>query len=232
MTKRIGMLLLAGAAVMAAKEHEAVLRVNEASRAFTEIMGAKDKGIPQNILEKAKCVVIVPGVKRAGFIIGGEYGKGEMSCRTSTAGFTGPSTIRVEGGSIGAQIGGGETDLILVVMNDEGARKLMKSEFKIGGDAAVMAGPVGRAAEADTDAFMRAEMLAYSRARGAFAGITLKGTTLRSDDDDNAKIYGSKVSHEDILTGKVPTPANSRSFVATLNRYFRANPATNKPMSK
>lgn len=231
MIKRIGILLVAGAALMCAKEHEATLRIDEARRAFDEIMGAKDKGIPQNILEKAKCVVIVPGVKRAGFIIGGEYGKGEMSCRTAT-GFTGPSTIRVEGGSVGAQIGGGETDLILVVMNDIGAKKLMQSEFKIGGDAAAMAGPVGRAAEADTDAFMRAEMLSYSRARGAFAGITLKGTTLRVDNDDNEKIYGKKVSHEDILMGRVPVPASAKAFDATLNRYFRANPATNRPMSK
>lgn len=231
MKKSIGVLLVAGAALMFAKEHEAVLRIDEAARAFDEIMAAKDKGIPANILEHAKCVVIVPGVKRAGFIIGGEFGKGEMACRTGN-GFTGPSTVRVEGGSVGAQIGAGETDLILVVMNDAGARKLMHDEFKIGGDAAAMAGPIGRAAEADTDAMMRAEILSYSRARGAFAGITLKGTTLRVDAKDNEEIYGKPVHHEDILMGRVPPPAVARKFDATLNRYFRANPADGKPLTR
>jgi lipid-binding SYLF domain-containing protein len=183
-------------------------------------MGTPEKGIPRDLLSKAHCVVIVPDAKRAGFIVGGQYGVGVASCRQpSGSGWTGPSTIKIEGGSFGLQIGGGETDLVMLVMNETGANKLMKSEFTLGGEAAAMAGPVGRTATAETDAYLRAEILSYSRSRGLFAGVALKGSTLRSEDDSNEKIYGKKVKHEDILHGRVPAPATAQSLLSTLNKY-------------
>lgn len=208
-------------------------RLQEAAKTFDQIMNAPDKGIPQDLLERAKCLVIVPGLKKAGFIVGGQYGRGYMVCRTNNArGFTGPSAIKMEGGSIGAQIGAGETDVVLVVMNEEGARKLMQSEFTIGGEADAMAGPVGRSSSAQTDALMHAQMLSYSRSRGLFAGIALKGTTLRTDGDENDKIYGRHVPHEEILTGKVAPPAMANGLYKSLNRYFRGMPnKTTEPAS-
>lgn len=229
MIGRFSIALLGAAALVAAPKNEPVERISEAAKVFQEIQGAADKGVPQDILDKAKCIAIVPGLKKAGFVVGGEYGKGELVCRTSR-GLSGPSTIRVEGGSFGLQIGGGETDLILVVMNDEGVHSLMKSDFKIGGAADAMAGPVGRSAEADTDALMRAKMLSYSRSRGAFAGLTLKGTTLRQDKDDNRAIYGKDVEQEDIIMGKVSPPAAAQPLLSTLRKYFRANPPDAKPL--
>jgi lipid-binding SYLF domain-containing protein len=195
---------------------EAVKRIDESAKVLDEIMSAPDKGIPRDLFDKATCVGIVPGVKRAGFIVGAKYGKGILTCRDSKYGWTGPSTVRIEGGNIGLQIGGGETDVVLMVMNDRGKERLLKSQFTIGGDASAMAGPVGRSAEAKTDAYMSAEILSYSRSRGAFAGVTLDGATLRSDDDDNAKIYGKRVNHEDILNGKVPPPASAKPLYAAL----------------
>jgi lipid-binding SYLF domain-containing protein len=135
------------------------------------------------------------------------------------SGWTGPSTVRIEGGSFGLQIGGGETDIVMMVMNESGANKLMKSEFTLGGEGAVMAGPVGRAASAETDAYLRAEILSYSRSRGLFAGIALKGSTLRSDDSDNKKIYGKDIKHEDILHARVPAPSVAQPLIAILNKY-------------
>jgi len=219
----IGLLMICSA--MAFAKDEPAARITEAAKVFDEIMGAPDKGIPSDLIKRAKCIVIVPGMKKAGFIIGGQYGKGVMTCRNSAqrTGWTGPSTIRIEGGSIGAQIGGGETDVVLVVLNDKGAQRLMKSEFTVGADAGVMAGPVGREGSASTDALMTAEILSYSRSRGAFAGATLNGSTLRSDDKDNEAIYGKAVSHEDILMGRVPTPASARVLYSSLNRYSDAN---------
>lgn len=219
----IGLLMICSA--MAFAKDEPAARITEAAKVFDEIMGAPDKGIPSDLIKRAKCIVIVPGMKKAGFIIGGQYGKGVMTCRNSAqrTGWTGPSTIRIEGGSIGAQIGGGETDVVLVVLNDKGAQRLMKSEFTVGADAGVMAGPVGREGSASTDALMTAEILSYSRSRGAFAGATLNGSTMRSDDKDNEAIYGKAVSHEDILMGRVPTPASARVLYSSLNRYSDAN---------
>jgi lipid-binding SYLF domain-containing protein len=215
----IGLLMICSA--MAFAKDEPTARIAEAAKVFEEIMGAPDKGIPVDLISRAKCLVIVPGMKKAGFIVGGQYGKGVMTCRDpkSKTGWTGPSTVRIEGGSIGAQIGGGETDVVLVVLNDKGAERLMKSEFTIGADAGVMAGPVGREAAAKTDALMTAEILSYSRSRGAFAGVTLTGATLRADDKDNEAIYGKPVSHEDILMGRVPPPPSARVLYAALNKY-------------
>jgi len=202
--------------MFAADENAAVERIDEAARVFHEINAAADKGIPQDLIERAKCVAILPGVKKGGFVVGAQYGKGVMTCRTGNR-WSGPSTVRLEGGSVGAQIGAGESDVVLVVLNDRGARKLMESKFTIGGDAAVMAGPVGRDASAKTDALMSAEILSYARSRGAFARVTLNGSTLRPDNDDNTKIYGKAVDHKDVLTGKVARPASASALYSALH---------------
>jgi len=195
-------------------------RITDAREVFEEIMASRDKDIPNDLLQKAHCLVIVPSVKKAAFIVGGQYGRGVAMCRQPGApGWTGPSTVKVEGGSFGLQIGGGETDVVMLVMNQKGAEKLMKSEFTLGGEGSVMAGPVGRTATAETDAYLRAEILSYSRSRGLFAGIALKGSTLRSDDSDNKKIYGREVRHEDILNGKVATPEAAKPLIAAVNKY-------------
>jgi lipid-binding SYLF domain-containing protein len=195
-------------------------RVRESATVLSEIMNAGDKAIPRELLEKAQCVGIVPNLKRAGFIVGAKYGKGVLTCRAANhVGWTAPSTIRIEGGSIGLQIGGGETDVVLIVMNQSGMNRLTKDKFTVGGDASVMAGPVGRSAQAETDAAMKAEILSYSRSHGIFGGISLEGATLRPDNDDNAKIYGGPVSQESILHGNVkPTPV-ARELFKELDRW-------------
>jgi lipid-binding SYLF domain-containing protein len=213
-------LILSLSATVAFAADDAAERITDAKAVFEEIMASADKGIPRDLLAKAHCVVIVPSVKRGGFIVGAQYGKGVATCRQpGGAGWTGVSTVRMEGGSFGLQIGGGETDIVMMVMNETGANKLMKSEFTLGGEGAVMAGPVGRAATAETDAYMRAEILSYSRSRGLFAGIALKGSTLRSDDKDNAELYGTSVRHEDILRGRVAATATASPLLGALSRY-------------
>jgi SH3 domain-containing YSC84-like protein 1 len=195
-------------------------RIRESALVLSEIMGAGDKGIPHDLLQKAQCVGIVPNLKRAGFVIGGQYGKGVVTCRVPEhEGWSGVSTVRVEGGSIGLQIGAGETDLVFVVMNESGMNRLMKDKFTVGGDASVMAGTIGRSAEANTDAFMKAEILAYSRSRGVFGGVTLAGATLRPDNDDNAKIYGRPVTQEDILHGHAKPTREMTGLYEELNRW-------------
>jgi len=226
-------LMLAFAGLAYAEDNDAVERIGEAKTVFTEIMASPDKGIPRDLLEKAHCLVIVPSVKRAGFIVGGQYGVGVATCRQQQGpGWTGPSTVKVEGGSFGLQIGGGETDIVMMVMNESGANKLMKSEFTLGGEGAVMAGPVGRSASAETDAYMRAEILSYSRSRGLFAGVALKGSTLRSDDSDNAKLYGKEVKHEEILRGRVPSPAIAKPLLDTLSTYSSGEKGKSAEKSK
>ena len=205
------------------KDGDEVKRLGEAKTVFQEIMASPDKGIPRDLLEKAHCAIIVPSAKRAGFIVGGQYGVGVATCRAPAAagGWSGPSTVKIEGGSFGLQIGGGETDIVMLVMNESGAKKLMKSEFTLGGEGAVMAGPIGRSVTAETDAYFRAEILSWSRSRGVFAGVALKGSTLRSDDPDNKDLYGKDVKHEDILTGKVPATAAAKPLLDTLNQYSK-----------
>lgn len=206
------------AADSAVAEHNK--RILESAHVLDEIMGAGDKGIPQDLLEKAQCVAVVPNLKRAGFIVGGKYGKGVLTCRTENGpDWSAPSTIRVEGGSIGLQIGAGETDVVLVVMNRAGMEKLSKDKFTVGGDASVMAGPVGRSAQAQTDALLKAEILAYSRSHGVFAGISLDGATLRPDNDDNAKIYGRPVTQEELIHGHEHATADAKPLFDELNRW-------------
>lgn len=213
--KRLVCLLMCSAG-MGFAAHGPVERIQEAATVFHEVNAAPDKGIPRDLIERAKCVAIIPGLKKGGFVVGAEYGKGVMTCRVAN-GWSGPSTVRLEGGSFGAQIGGGESDIVLVVLNDKGARKLMDSKFTLGGEGAVMAGPVGRDASANTDALMTAEILSYARSRGIFAGVALKGATLRPDNDDNAKIYGKAVDHKDILMGNVAKPASATPLYNALN---------------
>lgn len=193
-------------------------RIREAGVTLHEIMNAGDRGIPEDLIKRAQCVAVVPDLKRAGFILGGKYGKGVLTCRTAN-GWSAPSTIRVEGGSIGLQIGAGETDLVLLVMNRGGEDKILRDKFTIGADASVMAGPVGRSANAATDAVMKAEILAYSRSRGVFGGISLEGATLRPDNDDNAKIYGRSVTAREIVHGNVTAPAAASGLYEELNRF-------------
>jgi SH3 domain-containing YSC84-like protein 1 len=194
-------------------------RIHAAATVMDEIMGAPDKGIPSDLLEKAQCIGIVPGLKRAGFIVGGQYGKGVLTCRLDSGKWSPVSTVRIEGGSIGFQIGAGETDLVFIVMNKSGMEKLMKDKFTVGADASAMAGPVGRTAQAQTDALMRAEMLSYSRSRGVFGGVSLQGATLRPDNDDNAKIYGESVTQEQILHGHVKRPVAADELYTSLNKW-------------
>lgn len=206
--------------LFAAKDDNAK-RIRESANVFNEIMSAPDKGIPEDILHKAQCIGIVPGLKRAGFIVGAKYGKGELVCRTGD-GWSAPSIIRIEGGSIGFQIGAGETDLVFIVMNRSGEDKLMKDKFTFGGDASAMAGPVGRTAEAQTDAMMHAEILSYSRARGVFAGISLDGSTMRPDNEDNQELYGRPIHQREILSGTVKAPPAADPLYTALNQYGTA----------
>jgi lipid-binding SYLF domain-containing protein len=213
---------------VAAKFDEHTKRIEASATVLSEIMAAGDHSIPRDLLEKAECVGIVPSLKRAGFIVGGKYGKGVLTCRVDGGnGWSAVSTIRIEGGSIGLQIGAGETDVIFIVMNDSGMKNLMRDKFTIGGDASAMAGPVGRSVEAQTDLMMRAEILSYSRAHGVFAGVSLDGATLRPDNDDNRKVYNSSATQEEILTGKVERPVSAEKLYRELNTYAPYKKASN-----
>ncbi len=217
-------LLVAFAATGALKAaSEAEERQDTAAQVLEEVMGTPEKGIPLDLISKAHCVAIVPGVKKAGLIFAGRYGKGVVACRgKNRMGWTGPSTVRIEGGSFGLQIGGSSTDFVLLVMNERGAEKLIESKFTLGADAAVAGGPVGRTATAQTDAQMHAQILSYSRSRGAFAGISLDGSTLRPDNDDNRDIYKKRVTPKEILSGEVAAPASSKHLIDTLTKYSSA----------
>jgi lipid-binding SYLF domain-containing protein len=201
-------------------DNENVKRLNEASAVFSEIMTAPDKGIPEELLSKAHCIVIVPNLKTAAFLVGGKYGKGYLSCRKQKgAGWSAPGAIRIEGGSVGFQIGGSETDLVMLVMNTRGADKLLSSKFTLGAEGSVAAGPVGRTATAQTDAQMHAEILSWSRSQGLFAGLALEGATLRQDLDDNASLYGKKLENRCIVTGPTRTPKAAAKLIGLLNKY-------------
>ena len=193
-------------------------RLDASAEALADMMKAADKGIPQDLLDKAHCVVIVPGMKKAGFIFGAKYGRGFAACRRATSGWSAPAAMRVEGGSVGFQIGASETDVVLLVMNDGGMKHLLSDKFTVGGDATAAAGPIGRDASAQTDAMMHAEMLSYSRSRGLFAGISLEGATLRPDAETNRELYGRSASNREILTGDFKTPSAAGKFERALNR--------------
>ena len=203
-----------------AVDKEPAKRLAESAAVFSEVMATPDKGIPRDLLDKAHCVVIVPNLKTAAFIVGGKYGKGYLSCRNkSGSGWSAPGTVRIEGGSVGFQIGGSTTDLIMLVMSERGADKLLSSKFTLGAEGSVAAGPVGRTATAQTDAQMHAEILSWSRSQGLFAGIALEGATLRQDLDDNAALYGRKLENREIVTTPVQTPRSAVHLIELLNKY-------------
>jgi lipid-binding SYLF domain-containing protein len=207
------------APAMFAEEH-AVERLDHASEVIHDMMRMDDKGVPQDLIDHAQCVVVVPGLKKAGFIVGAKYGKGFVACRKHEGrpGWTGPAAIRIEGGSVGFQIGASEQDVILIIKNAAGERKLLEDKFTLGGDATIAAGPLGRDLSAQTDAQMNAEILSYSRSRGLFAGISLEGATLRQDKDDNRELYGRELGNREILNGDVHAPATAARFEALLDR--------------
>jgi SH3 domain-containing YSC84-like protein 1 len=220
MRVRIAMLIMVAGSIAFAKENKTAQRLEEAATVISEIMDTPDKGIPQDLLDGAQCIIVVPGLKKGAFILGGKYGKGVVSCRKSGGtGWTAPASIRVEGGSVGLQIGGSESDVVMLVMNERGMQKLMESKFTLGGEGEVAAGPVGRNATAQTDAKMRAEILSWSRSRGVFAGISLQGATLRQDLDDNKELYGKAYETKDILTGNVAVPAAASKLISLLGKY-------------
>jgi lipid-binding SYLF domain-containing protein len=183
-------------------------------------MGSPDRGIPRDLLQKAHCIVIVPDLKTAAFGVGGKYGKGFLSCRNkSGAGWSAPGAVRIEGGSVGFQIGASSTDVIMLVMSERGAEKLLESRFTLGAEGSVAAGPVGRTASAQTDAQMHADILSWSRSRGLFAGIAMEGATLRPDLDDNATLYGRRLENSEIVTKGVRPPAAAGKLLDLLSRY-------------
>jgi SH3 domain-containing YSC84-like protein 1 len=216
-------LIVAGLAVttsLFAMDKEPAKRLGEAASVFSEVMAAPDRGIPQDLLEKAHCIVIVPSLKTAAFLVGGKYGKGYLSCRNKSGeGWSAPATVRIEGGSVGFQIGGSMTDLIMLVMSERGADKLLSSKFTLGAEGSVAAGPVGRTATAQTDAQMHAEILSWSRSQGLFAGLALEGATLREDLDDNATLYGKRLENRDIVTNGRPAPKSAAALISALNKH-------------
>jgi lipid-binding SYLF domain-containing protein len=203
----------------AAGRNKTADRLEDAAVVLSEIMGSPDRGIPEDLLRNAQCIVIVPGLKKGGFIVGAEYGRGFVSCRKSKGGWSAPAAVRVEGGSFGFQVGGSETDLVMIVMNERGAQKLMSSRFTLGAESEVAAGPVGRASTAQTDAFMRAEILSWSRSRGVFAGISLKGATLRQDTAGNVDLYNKRLDNKRILSGAAAPPPAAAHLLSLLNKY-------------
>jgi lipid-binding SYLF domain-containing protein len=194
-------------------------RLDSSADTLADMMHASDNGIPQDLIDKAHCVVVIPGMKKAGFIFGAEYGRGFAVCRRHDGvGWSAPAAMRSEGGSFGFQIGASDTDVVLLVMNDGGMKHLLSDKFTLGGDASIAAGPIGRTATAQTDAELQAEMLSYSRSHGLFVGISLTGATLRPDGDSNKELYGHDSTNREILTGEFKTPAAAGRFEHALNR--------------
>jgi lipid-binding SYLF domain-containing protein len=205
--------------LMAQKESAATDRLDAAAEVISDMTHESDKGIPQDLMNKAQCVLVVPNMKKAGFIFGAKYGRGFVMCRREGGvGWSAPASMRIEGGSFGLQIGGSEQDVVLLVMNRDGIKHLLSDKFTLGGDASVAAGPVGRDAAAQTDAEMHAEMLSWSRSRGIFAGLTLEGATLRPDHEANKELYGHEATNREILQGNTKTPAAASKLEALLNR--------------
>src|ERR1051325_2810033 len=196
---------------------DAAQRLEESAAVLSEIMATPDKGIPQDLLDRAHCVAVVPGLKKGAFVVGAQYGRGFLTCRNAS-GWSAPAAIRVEGGSVGFQIGGSETDVVMLVMNQRAVDKLLSSKFTLGAEGEVAAGPVGRTSSAETDAKMTAEILSWSRSKGLFAGISLKGATLRPDSDENEELYGRKIENRKSVMSTKPPAAASR-LESVLNQY-------------
>ncbi len=203
---------------LASDRDDDIGRIQKATQVFHEIMTTPDKGIPRDLLEKAKCVAIIPGEEKLAFIFGGNYGRGLATCRTGS-GWSAPMFVAVGGGSVGFQIGGSFTDVVMLFMNDHALQSLMGDKFKIGADATVAAGPVGRQATAGTDVRLNAEILSYSRSKGIFAGVSVNGAVVQADHSGDKAMYGRDVTHEEILHGKIAVPESARRLVADLGRY-------------
>jgi SH3 domain-containing YSC84-like protein 1 len=214
------LILGCGLSTTASAKDKTANRLDDAASLFTEIMGTPDKSIPQDLIEKSHCIVLIPGMKKGAFVVGGKYGRGFAVCRAqSGTGWGPPAAMRIEGGSFGFQIGVSSTDVILLIMNERGMKKLTSSKFTIGADASAAAGPVGRSATAQTDALLTAEILSWSRSRGAFAGVSLDGATLRNDIDVNQEMYGHRWDGKQILDSGAKPPISATKLLEALNKY-------------
>lgn len=212
--------VLALTAMASAQEVNPDRRLEHATEALRAFLST-DSNIPKDLTGKAQCIVIVPGLMKGAFLFGGKYGRGFASCRRVRGGWSAPAAIAIEGGSFGPQLGGSATDLIMLVMNQTGMNRLLGDKFTLGGEVAVVEGPTGRSASANTDLLMTAAMVSYSRAKGLFVGISLEGATLRPDGGENKKLYGHEIGNGDILSGKVLPPRGARAFVSELNKRAR-----------
>jgi lipid-binding SYLF domain-containing protein len=218
-------MLISSAMISAAVSKGQAERLRDAAEVLQELHRTPDKDIPFDLWEKAQCVAVIPSVKKVAFVLGGEYGKGIMSCREGAT-WSAPSFILLEKGSVGFQIGGSSTDLVLLIMNQNGVNHLLESKVALGGEVSVAAGPVGRDARAMTDAQLKAEILSYSRSQGLFAGVDLTGGVLKPDRDDNEALYGARISARDILVSKsVRSPAEAQVFMSALRRTAPAETA-------
>jgi len=214
------LLFAIGCAPLLAADDKTKERLDDSASLFSEVMGTPDKAIPQSLLDKSYCIVLVPGLKKAAFVFGAKYGRGFALCRANGGtGWGPPAAIRIEGGSAGLQIGVSSSDVILLVMNERGMKKLTSSKFTLGAEATAAAGPVGRDATAQTDALMSAEILSWSRSKGLFAGISLDGATLRNDIDENQAMYGQRWTSKQILGSGAKPPASASKLLAVLNKY-------------
>ncbi len=212
--------LVASQGFAASNNTKLVDRLNSATNVINAIMATPDKAIPNSILADATCVAVVPSYKKAAFVVGGSYGQGVVTCKTHSGRWSAPAFVQMAGGSFGFQIGGQATDLVLIAVNQRGMQDLLKSKFKIGGDAAASAGPVGRNAAAATNLTLKSELLTYSRSQGLFAGIDLNGTVVNQNTEDTRTYYGHDIPFSTILEGNVPTPPSARPFVRTIAKYF------------
>jgi len=212
--------LLATLPAIASDRDDDVARTDRATQVFREIMNTPDHGIPHGLLNRAKCIAIIPGDKKFAFVFGGNFGRGVATCRTPE-GWSAPMFLAVEGGSVGYQIGGSSTDLVMLFMNDRALQSLLGDKFKLGGDASVAAGPVGRDAAADTDVRLTAEILTYSRSKGIFAGVSLDGTVVQADKSGDRSMYGHDVDRHEILSGKVAVPASAQQLMHELDQYVQ-----------
>ena len=212
------LVLLAAQVAVASDREDDVSRTRKAAQVFKEIMDTPDQAIPHDLLQSAKCIAIIPGDVKFAFIFGGNYGRGVATCRTSN-GWSAPMFVAIEGGSVGYQIGGSSTDLIMLFMNERALHSLLSDKFKLGADASVAAGPVGRKAAASTDLKMNAEILSYSRSKGVFAGVSLDGAVVQADKSGDQALYGDNVDRHDILDGKVPVPESAVRLIRELGEY-------------
>jgi lipid-binding SYLF domain-containing protein len=213
-------LLVTITAIASSDREDDVKRDHKAAQVFQEIMNAPDQGIPQDLLESVKCIAIIPGDVKFAFIFGANYGRGVATCRTGH-GWSAPMYIAVDGGSVGYQIGGSSTDLVMLFMNDHALHSLLSDKFKLGADASVAAGPVGRSANAGTDLKLTAEILSYSRSKGIFAGVSLEGAVVQADKSGDKAMYGDDVDRHEILSGKVAVPASARELLHEIGGYAR-----------